>query len=296
VIGSSARNGARYPYWDAKVFPAAGNDPFEITIVETPVTLPAWTGYGSATYQVPVRLKNIRTGEDFTQYLVVVDMIGKFPNDSDKYHGPPGTWDLQPGGACWNPILDNPGADYTKDADKLLLRKDGQNVLVIYTVHPPDGKPPSVGDRFYIGPKKPFPRGATYRFSTTKSRVDPRLQAEQLPKVKVVPNPYIVSAAWDIGRGVHKVAFTNLPRECRIDIYNVAGDRVTTIEHRGLPSLGIRITPGFGRGFSYARETEGVHEWDLINDDQLEVAPGLYIFVVTTPDGRQTTGKFAIIR
>ena len=60
--------------------------------------------------------------------------------------------------------------------------------------------------------------------------------------------------------------------------------------------MGIRVTPGAGRGFTYTRETQGVHEWEMINKDQLEVASGLYIYVVTTPEGYQTTGKFAIIR
>ena len=117
-----------------------------------------------------------------------------------------------------------------------------------------------------------------------------------LDQVRVVPNPYLATAAWDIGRATRKLAFVNLPPECTIDIFNVAGEHVYQIDHKGVRSLGTRITPGAGRGFTYTRETKGVHEWEMINKNQLEVASGMYIYVVTTPEGHQTTCKFAVIR
>ena len=255
------------------------------------------SGYGTATYQVPLQIINVTTGEDLSSNMFMVDMIGKYTGDSDNYGGSTGSWDLLPGGANWNPILSTGTVTYDAQSDKILLKdSEGKNLMLIYTIHPPDGTPPSIGDKFYIGPKQPFPRGQYYRFSTEKSSVDPSTVKAELDQVRVVPNPYLGSAAWDIGRATHKLAFVNLPPVCEIDIYNVAGEHVRTIDHKGVRSLGIRVTPGAGRGFTYTRETRGVHEWEMINKDQLEVASGLYIYVVTTPEGYQTTGKFAIIR
>jgi len=297
VYGSTVKDGADFPYWDARVFSPAGDDAFEVTITEEAKTVEALSGYGTATYQVPLQIINVTTGEDLSSNMFMVDMIGKYTGDSDNYGGSTGSWDLLPGGANWNPILSTGTVTYDAQSDKILLKdSEGKNLMLIYTIHPPDGTPPSIGDKFHIGPKQPFPRGQYYRFSTEKPSVDPSTVKAELDQVRVVPNPYLGSAAWDIGRATRKLAFVNLPPVCEIDIYNVAGEHVRTIDHKGVRSLGIRVTPGAGRGFTYTRETRGVHEWEMINKDQLEVASGLYIYVVTTPEGYQTTGKFAIIR
>ena len=297
VYGSTAKDGADFPYWNARAFGPAGDDIFEITITADTRAIEASSGYGSSTYQIPLEIINATTGEDLSSNMFVVDMIGKFTDDDEKYGGSPGSWDLLPGGDNWNPVLSTGTTTYEKDADKILIKNDeGKNLLLIYTIHPPDGIPPSIGDKFYVGPTKPFPRGQSFRFSTIKSIVDPDLVKSNLDQVRVVPNPYLATAAWDIGRATRKLAFVNLPPECTIDIFNVAGEHVYQIDHKGVRSLGTRITPGAGRGFTYTRETKGVHEWEMINKNQLEVASGMYIYVVTTPEGHQTTGKFAVIR
>jgi len=56
----------------------------------------------------------------------------------------------------------------------------------------------------------------------------------------------------------------------------MAGDRVTTLHHND--------------------PTKNYEFWDLLNSSNLKVSYGLYIFVVETPDGKSTRGKFVILR
>lgn len=290
---STARDGAELHYWYGKR--RFADYDYEFTIdTDSIVTLPAFQGYGDSTYQVPVHVRNIETGEDLTGYMKVVDQAGKYPRDS-SYNAldyPAGSWDLDPGGACWNSIVDS--LNFEQEADKLYgFDSDGRNLFTLYTIHPPDGVAPSDGDRFYLGTRKPFPRDAVFSFSTTKT-YQKKVTQKMLDKIRVVPNPYICHAAWDIHKQMGKVVFTHLPAVCDIRIYTVAGDLVKTIEHRGTREP--QPVAGPGRSFSYTRAGQGYEEWDLVNDAQLGVAYGLYIYVVSTSEGKKKIGKFAVIR
>ena len=94
--------------------------------------------------------------------------------------------------------------------------------------------------------------------------------------VSVVPNPYRGSAAWE-QTYFDKIAFTNLPPSCNIDIYTLAGDHVITLEH-----------------FSASGES-GTEYWDLLSRNDQAVTSGLYVYRVETEEDF-VIGKFAIIR
>ena len=97
---------------------------------------------------------------------------------------------------------------------------------------------------------------------------------ETMDNVKVVPNPYKATAEWESQLGVRRVEFTNLPENCVIQIYNVAGEKVKTLNH--------------DNGLS----TEA---WDLLSDDNQEIAPGLYFYYAKSKLGVKT-GKFVLIK
>ena len=97
-----------------------------------------------------------------------------------------------------------------------------------------------------------------------------------LESIRVVPNPYRGSAAWE-ETYYDKIAFTNLPAMCDIYIYTLGGDHVITLEHR-----------------SYSGES-GTEYWDLVTRNKQEIMSGLYIFRVETEDN-DYIGKFAIIK
>jgi len=95
-----------------------------------------------------------------------------------------------------------------------------------------------------------------------------------LNSVIVVPNPYILTAAWEVIPAHFRLEFTHLPVKCTIRIYNQSGELVRILEHRN------------------GKSTE---PWDLLNDCQQKVAAGLYFYQISGRNGRKMIGKFAII-
>lgn len=96
-----------------------------------------------------------------------------------------------------------------------------------------------------------------------------------LGRVYLVPNPYIVRSGF---RGANtpdaRVGFYNLPPVCTIRVFSYSGQLVSTFDHTN----GADMEP-----------------WYQVTRNAQFIASGLYYFVVTTPDGRTTDGKFVII-
>jgi len=98
-----------------------------------------------------------------------------------------------------------------------------------------------------------------------------------------VPNPYIAAARWErrnlnqTGRGERKINFINLPAECVIKINTVSGDLVKELVKEYSP-------------------TNGSLEWNLVSEDGMDVASGLYIYHVEAPNVGEYINKFALIK
>jgi hypothetical protein len=112
-------------------------------------------------------------------------------------------------------------------------------------------------------------------------------ESERLSKVRVVPNPYIVSSALDGGPGDKTVLFTGLPPEATVRIYTISGILVNVLEHG----------PGVAEsGFSTFDSGGGTRRFDLRTRFGLEMASGTYYFhVESTRTGEEFIGKFSII-
>lgn len=99
---------------------------------------------------------------------------------------------------------------------------------------------------------------------------------EKLGKVYVVPNPFVSKSGFTgSGPAEDQIGFYGLPPECTIRIFSYSGQLVETLEHNDN---------------SYSTE------WFQITQNGQEVASGVYFYVVTTPLGEKSTGKFIIIR
>ncbi|MBN2011280.1 hypothetical protein JW960_18190 [candidate division KSB1 bacterium] len=109
--------------------------------------------------------------------------------------------------------------------------------------------------------------------SPTKTVADIELDRAQ---IGVRPNPYKRAAFHDV-IPEHKLLFYNLPEQCDITIFDVAGMLVDKIE------------------FSTDDETNGTYFWDMHSKNGNEVASGLYIWVVEYKGGSKQ-GYFSIIR
>lgn len=143
--------------------------------------------------------------------------------------------------------------------------------------------PPTAGDVFQINLLVPYRPGDVFAFSANGHRLSSSLADASDEKPYVVPNPYVGAASFEpqrfavAGRGERRIEFRGLPQNSTIRIFTISGELVQTLEHNG--SI-----------------TEGFVGWDLRTKDNLEVAPGLYIYHVESPDTEPFIGKFAIIK
>jgi len=149
---------------------------------------------------------------------------------------------------------------------------------------PAAGSPkPGRGEKWELRLKRPLSDDDVYTFTTTGPSVNASLaQSEAKQEPYVVPNPYIGSASFEparfavSGRGERRIEFRAIPLNATIRIYTVRGDLVQTLRQDG--------------------SAEGFVAWNLRTKDNLDVAPGLYIFQVEAPGAPTHTGKFALIK
>jgi hypothetical protein len=211
---------------------------------------------------------------DATPFLKISDLQIVFNDTTNTILGPIG-WDLIPGGAGYNAS----SSTGTLWPDMLLLDDDmvdtvGSTVWIKTQNGPVGTLPPSIGDVYTVNTFKPFTSVLTYEFSTQ----GPTLSTNaDLTHIKVVPNPLIISSGLESNPYESKVMFTHLPAVCDIDIYTVAGNRVVSLHHES----------ALGEGFMY---------WNLLNHEGQNVAYGLYVYVVKSPEGSTKTGKLMVIR
>lgn len=102
-----------------------------------------------------------------------------------------------------------------------------------------------------------------------------------------MPNPYVAATSQEqplpptitSGRGDRKISFIHLPRQSTVYIYTVRGELVQKLE---MPS---------GQNLD-----DGTIDWNLRTRENLEVAYGIYFYVVDAPGVGQKNGKLAIIK
>ncbi len=121
--------------------------------------------------------------------------------------------------------------------------------------------------------------------------------------VTVFPNPYHAEAAWDAGKLVrdHYLWFANLPRQCTIRIFSLAGDQVKTFEfdgdtYQGQGTRGL-YNPATEIGVDPPQLSGTVYAWNLITDRGQAVASGLYLFSIKDHgSGNVQRGKFLVVK
>jgi hypothetical protein len=103
-------------------------------------------------------------------------------------------------------------------------------------------------------------------------------------EIRVVPNPYVATNSMEQSvrnpylNQARRIRFDNVPSRCIIRIFTVSGYLVDTIEAENTPENGAVF-------------------WDLLTNEGLEVAAGIYVYHVEALDTRDTKmGKFAIIK
>lgn len=142
---------------------------------------------------------------------------------------------------------------------------------------------PVAGDKFQISTNKPFKTGDYFSYSTIPVMVDKSKAGTELSQIDVVPNPYLGAASWEsrnlnsTGRGERKIDFVNLPAQCTIRIYTITGALVKTLSKDS--------------GF-----LDGSLSWNLVTEDGMDAAYGVYLYHVDAPGIGEHIGKFALIK
>jgi hypothetical protein len=142
-------------------------------------------------------------------------------------------------------------------------------------------RPPAAGDVWNLKLDIPFEPGDTFAFTTTAETSTPGNTAGK-SEPYVVPNPYLGAASFEPapfnikGRGERRIEFRGVAQGAVVRIYNVHGDLVQTLRQDG--------------------SLDGFVPWNLRTKDNLDVAPGLYIFRVEAPGQSGFTGKFAVVK
>lgn len=153
--------------------------------------------------------------------------------------------------------------------------------IVLDPSKPVPTSPPAAGDVFELRPVRPLGVADAFVFEAHGDQIDPNQAREEFTPY-VVPNPYVGSASFEperfaiSGRGERRIEFRALPQRCSIRIYTVRGDLVQTLQHDG--------------------SDDGFLAWNLRTKDNLDVAPGLYIFHVDGAGVGEKIGKFAVIK
>ncbi len=131
---------------------------------------------------------------------------------------------------------------------------------------------------------KPFGSSDEVTFKMKGANIDDAAAKDQMNKIKVVPNPYVVTheaesrllSSQVSGRGEREIRFTYIPPGATISIYTVRGEKIKTLRQDDL--------------------FLGDVYWNLRTEENLDVAYGVYVFVVEAPGIGTKIGKFALIK
>jgi hypothetical protein len=170
----------------------------------------------------------------------------------------------------------NPRGAYYPTWDLFFLAKVGDPGDTVYAL--------GAGDKYVVNTTKPYRSGDVFEFTTEIPTVDNAVAGSLLDRIRVVPNPYVTASSFEpplnpgitSGRGERKIDFTHLPAGATIRIYTSRGDHVASLRHEGAIN-------------------DGTVSWNLKTKENLDIAFGIYFYVVESPVGNKT-GKIAIIK
>jgi len=140
----------------------------------------------------------------------------------------------------------------------------------------PDATPPW-GLKVWFTTNKPNTTQDSFTFTGPETSFDGTLAKEDVAEeVNVFPNPYYGANPQELNKYQRFVTFSHLPQNAKIRIFNLAGQLVRTIDKTS---------------------TDQFQRWDLLNQQALPVASGIYIAYIDMPDiGTTKVLKLAIIQ
>jgi hypothetical protein len=140
------------------------------------------------------------------------------------------------------------------------------------------------GEILFLVSKFPFNKFDLFTFMTEIPEVDADTAKSDLDNVRVFPNPYIVAHPFEpplppnvtAGRGERIIYFANLPANSKVHIFTSRGEHLRTL---------VNDNPIY----------DGMITWDLKSKENLDIAFGIYFYVVEADVGIKR-GKLAVIK
>ncbi len=125
--------------------------------------------------------------------------------------------------------------------------------------------------------------------------------SKNMDDIFVVPNPYIGQSSFDgriendtKGDKSKRIWFMNLPEDCEIRVYTLAGDLVDEFEHHGETFYDIINVSKDG---NEALAGSGMHPWDMLSKNDQVITAGVYLYSIRDLKTKEIqVDKFVIIK
>jgi hypothetical protein len=168
--------------------------------------------------------------------------------------------------------------------------RESCNPVVQTTTGATGYEPMRNGDKTRFGYYAPFTATTEYAFSVQKAVSGDQIAAvtdSSLGLVTVVPNPFVIYSTYQTSINNSSIAFTNLPSRGTLRIYTRNAQLVQEIKWEPADLQG-----------------DGDLFWDLRSREGIDIASGLYLWVLTAPSNPndassaplRARGKFVVIR
>lgn len=131
------------------------------------------------------------------------------------------------------------------------------------------------GDLFRFIWANPAKDNDVYVFNTSAlAQNDRTLAKSNLNRIRAVPNPYYAHSSYELNQFSRKIRFVNMPEQCTVRIFNLAGQLVRT----------LRKTDA----------STSILEWDVETENALPVGSGVYVFHVEVPGVGEYIGRLVV--
>lgn len=131
------------------------------------------------------------------------------------------------------------------------------------------------GDLFRFVWANPAKDNDVYVFNTSAlTQNNSALAKSNLDRIRAVPNPYYAHSSYELNQFARKIRFVNMPEQCTVRIFNLAGQLVRTL-----------------------RKTDGatsILEWDVETENGLPVGSGVYVYHVDVPNVGEYVGRLVV--
>ncbi|KAA3620214.1 MAG: hypothetical protein DWQ05_05655 [Calditrichaeota bacterium] len=248
-----------------------------------------WAFTDGSVGKIPLTIWNVGSGtpddaSDDVQYIPIMFEGGGTPGSYTPDHGPDGAFGYPAfdriyfyAPAPGNTYADHHAdieADGSLDADYSAASREFGRVLVCDFDQ--NGAPPIPGTVVRMYTTKPNTPKDLFTFSTAGLNPTTSTAAKEadMDLINVFPNPYYGLHEFETNRFQRSVTFSHLPAQCTIRIFSLAGVLVRTIEKD---------------------DDKQFSAWDLLNEQGLPIASGLYLANVEVPNFGSRILKIAIV-